>query len=264
MKPVNTDRFTFGLGALICCSTFASSTFGQGALESATDRTTAVDTGPTTEHGKMVTVTISDGNSSKVDPTADDFMEKNSLDTKPSAVIVTNGKELDGNGDTVVIQEKADDVTTDVVDTFGEATGRASGAAITTAATMEAAALRRGTPLPRAVVGAGALSLAGVAAVTTTTEDCAELHRAKLLMDQSTIGMSGVITSRLMRRNLALFEDGSISKREMIERNDRLVTSARREGDKIAKEAKWIDDRYSNVVSACFGTVRDAWRHHTQ
>ena len=71
------------------------------------------------------------------------------------------------------------------------------------------------------------------------------------------------MTINLMRRNAHLRDIGEISQAELIQRNQALADSARKEGERTVEEARWIGERYRNIVTACFGTIGSAWDHWT-
>ena len=112
-----------------------------------------------------------------------------------------------------------------------------------------------------ATVASGAVG--GLAVVTEATRRSANQHHLKLLYDQNSMQIGTQITIYLMRRNAHLRDLGEIGQAELIQRNQALADSARKEGERTTEEAQWISKRYRNIATACFGTVGSAWDHWT-
>ena len=156
-----------------------------------------------------------------------------------------------------------DDTANMVIMPLSEAVGMmAVDLALPTVATTTSTAAAGGTTAA-ATTGVGATvvsgAVGGLAVVTEATRRSADQHHLKLLYDENSMEMGTQMTIYLMRRNAHLRDIGEISQEELVQRNEALADSARKEGERTIREARWIGDRYRNIVTACFGTIGDAW-----
>ena len=153
----------------------------------------------------------------------------------------------------------ADDEANMIVMPMAEAAGMVAVDGLATTST--AASAGTGATGFGATVAAGGVG--GFAVVSEATRRSAGHHTNQTLYDQSTMEMGTCMTINLMHRNAYLRDIGEISQEELMRRNNALAASARKEGQRMADDAAWINRRYSNGAVACWGTICDGVCYRT-
>ena len=115
----------------------------------------------------------------------------------------------------------------------------------------------------RALYSFGPAGILGAEITRRMVADTSEQRRLGLAYTDISSEMGTSMTINLMRRNAQLRDNGDISQAELIRRNKALGDSARREGERNVKEARWIGDRFSNVGTAIFGSFGDGLDYWT-
>ena len=198
-------------------------------------------------------------------------MRRSLLRAAVSSNLQGGGRLLRGIGAGLVVQYGAseglkamtsmdDDTANMVVMPLSEAVGMvAFDLALPTVAAATGTAAATSTVATTAVAAA----VGGLAVVTEGTRRSADQLSLKLAYDNNSMEMGTSMTINLMRRNAHLRDTGEISQEEMMRRNKALGDSARKEGDRTVKEAQWIDERYTDGFTACFGNIVDGLIYRT-